>query len=175
MLKMMVCKYDRECYLEFVGKIKVVMLNVLFIIDIIVGFLNEIDEQFEEIFFLYCEVEFDSVYMFIYFFCEGMFVVKMKDNVLMRVKKECFQCFNDLVKEIFVKKMKEYEGWIVEVLVEGESKNNFDIFVGYMEKSKFVNFKGLKDVIGKIVCVKIEQVKIWLFDGVMVGEVIEVK
>lgn len=132
------------------------MLNVLLIMDIIVGFLNEMDEQFEEMFFLYCEVEFDSVYMFIYFLCEGILVVKMKDNVLMCVKKECLQCLNVLVNEIFVKKMKEYEGKVVEVLVEGESKNNFDIFVGYIEKSKFVNFKGLKEVIGKIVCVKIQ-------------------
>lgn len=39
---------------------------------------------------LYCEVGFDIVFIFIYFFCEGILVVKMKDNVLMEVKKECF-------------------------------------------------------------------------------------
>ncbi len=50
--------------------------------------------------------------------------------------------------------MKEYEGRTVEVLVEGESKNNPDILAGYTEKSKLVNFKGPKDAIGKIVRVK---------------------
>lgn len=66
----------------------------------------------------------------------------MKDNVPMRVKKERLRRLNALVNEISAKKMKEYEGKVVEVLVEGESKNNPDILAGYTEKSKLVNFKG---------------------------------
>ena len=33
-----------------------------------------------------------------------------------------------------MKKMKEYEGQIVEVLVEGESKNNPEVLAGYTER-----------------------------------------
>ena len=36
--------------------------------------------------------------------------------------------------------MKRYKGQIVEVLVEGESKNNPDVFAGYTSKNKLVNF-----------------------------------
>ena len=42
--------------------------------------------------------------------------------------------------------MKKYDGQIVEVLVEGESKNNPDVLAGYTSKSKLVNFKGPKDI-----------------------------
>ncbi len=175
MLKMMARKYDRERYLELVGKIKAAMPNASLTTDIIVGFPNETDEQFEETLSLYREVEFDSAYTFIYSPREGTPAAKMKDNVPMRVKKERLQRLNDLVKEISAKKMKEYEGRTVEVLVEGESKNNPDILAGYTEKSKLVNFKGPKDAIGKIVRVKIEQAKTWSLDGVMAGEAIEVK
>ena len=54
-------KYDRERYLELVAKIKKAMPNASLTTDIIVGFPNETDEQFEETLSLYREVEFDSV------------------------------------------------------------------------------------------------------------------
>lgn len=38
------------------------------------------------------------------------------------------------VNEISAKKLKEYEGKVVEVLVEGESKNNPEVLAGYTEK-----------------------------------------
>ena len=37
--------------------------------------------------------------------------------------------------------MKQFEGQIVEVLVEGESKRNDEVLSGYTRKSKLVNFK----------------------------------
>ena len=61
--------------------------------------------------------------------------------------------------------MKEYEGQIVEVLVEGESKKNPDVFAGYTTKNKLVNFKGPKSVIGQIVKVKITEAKTWSLNG----------
>jgi len=174
-LKLMARKYDRERYLELVAKIKKAMPNASLTTDIIVGFPNETDEQFEETLSLYREVEFDSAYTFIYSPREGTPAAKMKDNVPMRVKKERLQRLNEVVNEISAKKMKEYEGQVVEVLVEGESKNNPDILAGYTRKNKLVNFKGPKEAIGQLVNVKIHQAKTWSLDGEMVGEVIEVK
>lgn len=70
--------------------------------------------------------------------------------------------------------MKEYEGKVVEVLVEGESKNNPDILAGYTRKNKLVNFKGPKSAIGQLVKVKITKAKTWTLDGEMVEEQIGV-
>ncbi|KJD51967.1 dimethylallyladenosine tRNA methylthiotransferase, partial [Bacillus amyloliquefaciens] len=107
-LKLMARKYDRERYLELVAKIKKAMPNASLTTDIIVGFPNETDEQFEETLSLYREVEFDSAYTFIYSPREGTPAAKMKDNVPMRVKKERLQRLNEVVNEISAKKMKEY-------------------------------------------------------------------
>ncbi|MBS4161914.1 MiaB/RimO family radical SAM methylthiotransferase, partial [Klebsiella pneumoniae] len=52
-LKLMARKYDRERYLELVGKIKKAMPNASLTTDIIVGFPNETEEQFEETLSLY--------------------------------------------------------------------------------------------------------------------------
>ena len=46
----------------------------------------------------------------------------MEDNVPMEVKKERLQRLNTLVNELSAKAMRKYEGQIVEVFVEGESK-----------------------------------------------------
>ncbi|XQY93595.1 tRNA (N6-isopentenyl adenosine(37)-C2)-methylthiotransferase MiaB [Metabacillus sp. HB246100] len=174
-LKIMARKYTRESYLELVRKIKEAMPNASLTTDIIVGFPNETDEQFEETMSLYREVEFDSAYTFIYSPREGTPAAKMEDNVPMEVKKERLQRLNALVNETSAKKLKEYEGKVVDVLVEGESKNNPEVLAGYTEKSKLVNFRAPKTAIGQIVKVKITKAKTWTLDGEMIEETVEVK
>ncbi|MEH7239451.1 tRNA (N6-isopentenyl adenosine(37)-C2)-methylthiotransferase MiaB [Bacillus sp. JJ1562] len=173
-LKLMSRKYTRESYLELVRKMKEQIPDASFTTDIIVGFPNETDEQFEETLSLYKEVEFDSAYTFIYSPREGTPAAKMEDNISMEVKKERLQRLNALVNEISAKKNLAYQDQIVEVLVEGESKNNPDVLAGYTSKNKLVNFKGPKSAIGKIVKVKIIQAKTWSLDGEMIEEAVEV-
>ena len=57
---------------------------------------------------------------------------------------------------------------MVEVLVDGPSKNNPEILAGYTPHQKLVNFKSPKTFIGKIVKVKIHEVKTWY----MMGEIV---
>ena len=68
----------------------------------------------------------------------------MADNIPMDVKKERLQRLNKLVNEYSAKAMKQFEGQIVEVLVEGESKRNDEVLSGYTRKNKLVNFKAPK-------------------------------
>ena len=93
-LKIMARKYTREHYLELVRKIKAAIPNVSLTTDIIVGFPNETDEQFEETMSLYKEVGFEIAYTYIYSPREGTPAAKMVDNVPMEVKKERLQRLN---------------------------------------------------------------------------------
>ncbi|AMQ07162.1 tRNA (N6-isopentenyl adenosine(37)-C2)-methylthiotransferase MiaB [Sporosarcina psychrophila] len=170
-LKIMARKYSREHYLELVGKIKKAIPNVTLTTDIIVGFPNETDEQFEETVSLYREVGFDIAYTYIYSPRDGTPAAKMADNIPMDVKKERLQRLNKVVNELSAEAMKPYKGKIVEVLVEGESKRNPEVLAGYTEKSKLVNFKAPQSVIGKIVNVKIIEAKTWSLDGEFIGVV----
>ncbi|WP_226087391.1 tRNA (N6-isopentenyl adenosine(37)-C2)-methylthiotransferase MiaB [Mesobacillus sp. S13] len=176
-LKIMARKYTREQYLELVGKIKAAIPNVTLTTDIIVGYPNETDEQFEETMSLVREVGYEAAYTFIYSPREGTPAAKMQDNVPMEVKKERLQRLNALVNEQSAQSMKKYQDQIVEVLVEGESKNNPDVLAGYTSKLKLVNFVGPKSAIGKIVKVKITGAKTWSLNGEMVEEIqpVEVK
>ncbi|MEK5267481.1 MULTISPECIES: tRNA (N6-isopentenyl adenosine(37)-C2)-methylthiotransferase MiaB [Heyndrickxia] len=168
-LKIMGRKYTREQYLELVRKIKAAIPDVALSTDIIVGFPNETEEQFEETLSLYKEVGFETAYTFIYSPREGTPAARMKDNIPMKVKKERLQRLNELVNAYSKAAMEKYEGQVVEVLVEGESKNNPEILAGYTRKNKLVNFKGPKSAIGKLVQVKITKAKTWSLDGEMVA------
>ncbi|MFG6115037.1 tRNA (N6-isopentenyl adenosine(37)-C2)-methylthiotransferase MiaB [Halobacillus sp. MO56] len=173
-LKIMARKYTRESYLELVDKIRTAMPNATLTTDIIVGFPNETDEQFEETLSLVEEVGFEAAYTFIYSAREGTPAARMKDNVPMEVKKERLQRLNELVNKQSAEAMKKYEGQTVDVLVEGESKKNPDVLAGYTERNKLVNFIGPKSAIGEIVKVKINNAKTWSLDGEMVEEAAEV-
>lgn len=175
MLKIMARKYSREHYLELVRKIKEAIPNAVLTTDIIVGFPNETDEQFEETMSLYREVGFDSAFTFIYSPREGTPAAKMKDNVPMEVKKERLQRLNALVNEYSMEKNKRYVGQIVEVLVDGESKNNPDVLAGYTRANKLVNFVAPKSAIAQLVKVKVTEAKTWSLNGELVEEPIEVK
>src|SRR5690625_7762907 len=90
-------KYTRESYLERVEKIRQAIPNATLTTDIIVGFPNETDEQFEETMTMVEEVGFEAAYTFIYSPREGTPAAARKDDVPMEVKKESLQRLNELV------------------------------------------------------------------------------
>ena len=173
-LRKMNRKYTRESYLELVRKIKKAIPNVTLTTDIIVGFPNETEEQFEETMTLMEEVGFESAYTFIYSPREGTPAAAQKDDIPEEVKKERLHRLNALVNEQSKQSMTSYEGKIVKVLVEGESKKDDTVLAGYTEKNKVVNFKGPKSIIGSIVEVKITDAKTWSLNGELVEQTVEV-
>lgn len=172
-LKLMARKYTRESYLELAHKIKQAIPNASFTTDIIVGFPNETDEQFEETLSLMREVEFDSAYTYIYSPRVGTPAAKMQDNVPMEVKKERLARLNALVNDISAKKNLEYQDKVVEVLVQGQSKKDPNVLAGRTRTNRMVNFKGPESIIGTIVHVKITEAKTWSLNG-EITETVEV-
>lgn len=169
-LKKMSRKYDRELFLELAGKIKKAIPDVVLSTDIIVGFPGETDEQFEDTLSLVREVEFDFAFTFIYSPREGTPAAGMEDNVPMEVKKERLQRLNDLMKELSYKSNKAMLGQTVEVLVEGESKNNAEVLSARTRTNKLVHFTGGKELIGQLVHVKITDTKSFYIKGELVTE-----
>ncbi|ERJ13661.1 tRNA (N6-isopentenyl adenosine(37)-C2)-methylthiotransferase MiaB [Haloplasma contractile] len=169
-LKRMNRKYTREDYLELVRKLKETIPNVSLTTDIIVGFPNETDEQFEDTLSLVKEVGYEGAFTFIYSPREGTPAAKMKDNVPMEVKKERLQRLNKLVNEGYRKGHEQYKGQVVEVLCEGTSKNDDSILAGYTRTNKLVNFTGDTAAIGNLVKVKVTEARTWHLLGEQVYE-----
>lgn len=164
-LKIMARKYTREHFLDLVRKIKEAMPNVALTTDIIVGYPNETEEQFQETLDLYREVGFEMAFTYIYSPREGTPAAKMTDNVPLEVKKERLQRLNAVVEEFSAAALKNYEGQVVEVLVEGSSKKRDDVLAGYTRRNKLVNFAAPKELIGHIVKVKITDAKSYSLRG----------
>lgn len=167
-LRKMNRKYTRESYLELVSKIKEAIPNVTLTTDIIVGFPNETDEQFEETMSLVEEVGFEQAFTFIYSPREGTPAAVQADEISHEVKKERLQRLNKLVNEQSARSNATYHGKVVKVLVEGESKKDPNILAGYTEKNKVVNFKGSKSLIGQIVDIEITEAKTWSLNGKLI-------
>ncbi|WP_055108380.1 tRNA (N6-isopentenyl adenosine(37)-C2)-methylthiotransferase MiaB [Paenibacillus ihumii] len=171
-LKRMSRKYSREHYLELVRKIKKAIPNVVLTTDIIVGFPGETEEQFQDTLSLVREVGYDFAFTFIYSPREGTPAAVMEDNVPMEVKKERLQRLNEVVNEHCRMSNDLMAGKIVEVLVEGESKNNADVLSGRTRSNKLVHFEGSKDLIGKFVHVEITDPMTWYIKGNIVPEAV---
>ena len=83
-------KYTRESYLDLVSRIKEAIPNIALTTDIIVGYPNETEEQFEDTLTLYDEVGFEHAYTYLYSQRDGTPAAKMKDNVPTDVKKNVY-------------------------------------------------------------------------------------
>ncbi|MCS7461811.1 tRNA (N6-isopentenyl adenosine(37)-C2)-methylthiotransferase MiaB [Paenibacillus doosanensis] len=164
-LKRMSRKYTREHYLDLVAKIKKAIPEVGLTTDIIVGFPGETDEQFEETLSLVKTVKYDSAYTFIYSPREGTPAAGMADDVPMQVKKERLYRLNEVLAEFSRESNESMKGQVLDVLVEGESKNNAEVLAGRTRTNKLVHLSGPKDLIGKIVPVKITDAQTWYIKG----------
>jgi tRNA-2-methylthio-N6-dimethylallyladenosine synthase len=164
-LKKMSRKYSRELYLELVAKIRMAIPEVVLTTDIIVGFPGETEEQFRDTISLVKEVGFDSAYTYIYSPREGTPAAAMEDDISSDVKRERLQRLNDVVNERSREANERLNGQIVEVLVEGESKNNSEMLSGRTRTNKLVHFQGTKDLIGQFVFVKVTEPKTWFIKG----------
>lgn len=165
-LKLMNRHYDREGYLNATRKLKSEIPDIAITTDIIVGFPGETEEDFEQTLSLIEIVEYDSAFTFIYSKRKGTSAYEMEEQIPEALKHERFNKLVETVNEISARKNKEYENKIVEVLVEGTSKNNPDKLMGRTRTGKLVNFTGNANNIGKLVKVKIIEALSFSLNGV---------
>lgn len=168
MLKMMNRKYTRGEYLEKVKAIKERVPNLAITTDIIVGFPGETEEDFQETIDLVKEVEFDSAYTFLYSIREGTIAAKIEDQVPDKIKHVRFQRLLDTLNPIGLKLNQKLLGTVQRVLVEEVSKNDSKVMSGRTESAKLVHFPGGDELIGKIVNVRIDNVKTFTLEGEMI-------
>ena len=164
-LKVMNRKYTKEQYLGLVERIREKIPNVTFSTDIIVGFPGETEEDFEDTLDVVRQVCFEQVFMFIYSRRFGTVADKMENQVEEKVKHERFERLKRLYESQVEKVNKSYIGTIQRIFVEGTSKTNNKILTGRTESNKVVNFEGGKELIGKMVDVKIISEHMWYLKG----------
>ena len=164
-LKLMGRRYTKESYLKLFDKIKKVMPNAAITTDIIVGFPSEEEEDFVETLDVVRKCQYDSAFTFIFSPREGTPAAKMKDDTPLEVKEDRLHRLNEVINEYALKANQKYLGKVVPVLLENVSEKDDSMLAGYTDTMKLVNVKASKDMLGKIVLVKITDVKTWSMDG----------
>ena len=166
-LKLMGRRYTKESYLKLFDKIKKTVPNASITTDIIVGFPGETLEDFKETLDVVNKCMYDSAFTFIFSPREGTPAAKMKDDTPLSVKEERLHELNELVNKYALEANQKYLNKIVPVLLEEESDKKGKL-AGYTDTMKLVNVKAPKEMLGKIVDVKITDVKTWSMDGEIV-------
>ena len=165
-LKKMNRKYTIEEYKELFNKIKNTVKNVSVTTDIIVGFPNETEEDFQKTLDIVDYCKFDGAYTFIFSKREGTVAALMEDKVSLEEKEERLQRLNNLVNKYSKESNQKLLNQVVKVLVNGKNEKDETKLYGYTETMKLVNFVGNEDLIGKIVDVKITDAKSFSLDGI---------
>ncbi len=164
-LKLMNRKYTRAQYMEIINKVKTAIPDVVLTTDIIVGFPGETQEDFEETLNVLKEVEYDTIFSFIYSKREGTPAAKMEDCMSEKQKHDNFDEMLRVQNEISKRKNDAYLNTVQKVLVEGQSKTNEDTLTGRTEGGKVVNFNGDKSLVGQFVNVEITKCQTWSLFG----------
>ena len=154
--------------MDLIKKLRDAIPHIAITTDIIVGFPGETEEDFLDTIDLVKEVEFDSAFTFMYSKRRGTPAAKIADQIEDDIKKERLNRLMQVQDVITGDKNMSLKGTIQEVLVEGVSKGNVSRLSGRSRTNKLLNFDGSKDLIGKLINVKITEPHTWS----LLGEII---
>lgn len=161
--------YTVEKYLALVEKIRAAIPNISLTTDLIVGFPGETDETFSETLKFLERVRFDMAFTFIYSKRTGTPAADFPNQVDEETKHRRLEILMELQNKISLEKNLALVGQTVEVLVEGASKTDGNIFSGRTRQNKLVLFEHGAEKIGDLVRVKVEQAQTWLLKGKIVS------
>ena len=169
-LKLMNRRYTREKYLEIIRYAKERIPDLSLTSDIIVGFPGETYEDFQETLSLIREVEFTSLFTFIYSKRKGTPAATMEDVATKEEKSAWFRELLKVQEEIAAKRCAQMVSSVQKVLVEEESPNKEGILCGRTSGNIIVEFAGDSSLIGSFINVKITKARNWILNGEIVKE-----
>ena len=168
-LKVMNLGYTSEKYLAQVALARSYMPDLVLTIDIIVGFPNESEEEFEDTIRLVEQVRYDAMFTFIYSKRVGTPAAAMPDPYTREDKQRHFDRLTEVANRISGEKHKEYEGKTLRVLVDGETGRDEYNLSSRTNGGRLVHLKGDKALIGCFVDVKITASNTWALYGEVLG------
>ncbi|MGN0613635.1 MAG: tRNA (N6-isopentenyl adenosine(37)-C2)-methylthiotransferase MiaB [Porcipelethomonas sp.] len=159
-------KYTVEKYLETVDYARSFVPDFSFTTDIIVGFPNESDEDFEKTLELIDRVKYDNIYSFIYSKRSGTKAAEIDDKISDEEKSRRMTRLLVLQREISTESYKRFIGRTMRVLADGWGKKE-GFLSGKSREGIIVEFEGDESLIGNFVNVEITDSKNWAVSGII--------
>ena len=168
-LKNMNRGYTRESYLDLIRKARFKMPGISIVGDMIVGFPGETDKDFEESMSLVEEVKYRQLYIFKYSARpDTVSFRKMIDDVSLDDKQSRHSRLSVLQQKISLDYLQLQLGKSVQVFVEGAVNSKKYIsnrLIGRTDGNDTVLFRGSRDLIGKIVHVRVNYANSYILGG----------
>jgi tRNA-2-methylthio-N6-dimethylallyladenosine synthase len=162
-LKAMCRGYSVKQYRELVTEIRMKVSNIALSTDIIVGFPDETDQQFQNTYDLLQEIRFDMVHVACYSPRPDTLASKeMSDSVSSDIKKRRLEQIEQLQAKVVGEINANLQGKVVEVLVEKKEKGKWS---GRTRGDKLVFFVAKKDYYSCLVDLKITHTSPWSLIG----------
>ena len=158
--------YRKDAYRSLVERIRAAVPDASLTTDLIVGFPGETEEDFEELLDFLREIRYDAAYTFLYSKRSGTPAAMMEEQVEDSVKKERLHRLMEVQNEISLEKNAALKGTVQEVLAEGTSRTDEDVWTGRTGTNKIVLWrKKGQETEGDIVRVRITQPQTWVLKG----------
>ncbi len=161
-------RYTVEKYLSQVAYIRKRCPDFSLTTDLIVGFPDESEEDFEATLELVRRVRYDNMYSFIYSKRVGTKAAVMPDAVSDAEKSIRMQRLLALQREIAVENNKRFVGRTMRVLCDGESRKRSGMITGRSSENMLVEFSGTADLIGTFADVRIIESHSGILSGIKV-------
>lgn len=158
-LKLMNRNYRKERYLEIVEQIKEKAPEVAITTDIIIGFPTETEEDFEETLNVLKQVQFALAYSFKYSRRPNTTAIESfdeKEEVPGVIASNRLERLQVVQNEIGKRHNDRYQGKIVEVLIEGQSKLSPERMSGRSPQNVLVEIADASPKVGDIVQVEVQ-------------------
>jgi tRNA-2-methylthio-N6-dimethylallyladenosine synthase len=156
-LKIMRRGYSADTFRELLGRLRAERPGIAITTDIIVGFPGETDEDYAATRALADEVGFDNAFVFRYSPRQNTPAATMGGQVPEAVKEWRNKDLLDVVNRHVARHLGALVGQQVEILCEGESRNNPLRLSGRTRTNKIVVFEGEAQHVGRIFDVTIER------------------
>lgn len=147
--------YTKETYLDLLSRVRSRIPGASITTDLIVGFPDETEQDFDETYDLLERARWDSAFTFMYSPREGTKAAAWRDSIAGEQKKHRLQRCAGRQEIISAEINAALVGSVTEVLVEGLSKRNDSEVVGRTTGDKSVVFAGDAAMVGELVRVRV--------------------
>ena len=155
-LKLMNRKYDKKYFFDRINEIRKIRPNIAITTDVIVGFPNETDEDFEETISFVKEINFAKGHVFPFSSRNKTVAAKMNGQLSKKEKHERCKRLISIFDELEQKYYEKHLGNKVVVIPE----TYFDGYLtGHTDNYLKVKFKGCEELIGKDVIVTLNKLE----------------
>lgn len=176
-LKRMRRKYTMAFYAERLERLKKALPGLAVTSDVIVGFPGETEEEFQETFDFIKKHKFSELHVFPYSMRTGTPAARMTDQIDEDVKNDRVHRLISLSDQLAKEYASRFENEVLEIIPEEPYKEDPEsgLYEGYTDNYMKVVFPGTKDMIGKLIRVKITKAGYPYNEGKFVREMDEIQ